>query len=152
MGAARLICADNVFLGTGSQSATWKGNGGGRWSAVIACFRTQKITTVVQEHVADPVPPPPKQRPALSLDFRALWCNRHNILGCNACIGNGWQFRQPNEPPLIAITAPSPPHSSMPQPNAVHRAASKALTGHVKPSQGSLYRNNRGTDNQRKIK
>src|SRR5208282_2995562 len=107
-GAAHLICADNVFMGTGSQSATWKGNGGGHWSAITACFRTQK-TTVVQERVDPSV---------VSL---------------------------PNvTPPILSSPTPqvSPPQQA-PYTAQVQTAASRALTGHVKPSQGALYRSNR---------
>lgn len=115
-GAARLICADNAFSGTGTQYATWMGNGGGQWSAVIACFRTQK-TTVVQECPAAP-------------SVTSL----------------------PNVPMPALPSAPALLQQTITHTAQVQKAASGALTGHVKPSQGALYRNNRGTDNQRKIK
>jgi len=65
-------------------------------------------------------------------------------------------------PEQPAAPRPTPPPPTMEQKMAsparkaqtaqVYRAASGALLGHVKPSQGALYRNNRGTDSRRKIK
>ena len=103
-------------------------------------------TGIPQPQSSLPVPLPVAPDPNVSR------CNRHNVLACGVCIEHGWQFHQSSEPSPRIIPTPqqvaSPPQTN-PQ---VQTAASRALTGHVKPSQGALYRSNRGTDNQRKIK
>jgi hypothetical protein len=109
-------------------------------------------------YISLPLPPVPlaSKKVLPSPDPKVSRCNRHNVLACAACISRGWQFRQPTDPPPAslpqspvvprAMPAPKPP-----QPNSqVQQAASRALTGPAKPSQGSLY-HGRNADNLRKL-
>ena len=118
-----------------------------------------KLIAPVLNLPTEPSPPLPLQppQPQPLPDPKVARCNRHNVSACSVCIAHGWQFRQSETSGPAHIgsdirasssqQAPTPP----PQPNPqIQTAASKALTGHVKPSQGALYRN-RNADNRRKI-
>jgi hypothetical protein len=141
-----------------------QGNGywGNIWKRAHRHGTTPKLICLKKDSREDvPSPPPPPPEPEPTPNSNVSRCNRHNIQACAACIKYGWQFRQPDDPAPAHIgsdihaAAPqqATPRPAPPQPNPqVQRAASRALTGPVKPSQGALYRNNRGTDNQRKIR
>jgi len=127
------------------------------WLTDLPGSRPSPIITVPPPAgIPQPTPPPPPPPPPTP-DVSIARCNRHNVLACSVCIAHGWPFRQPNDlAPARQIVSqqatPAPaPAPANPQ---VQTAASKALTGNMRPNpnQGALYRNNRGTDNQRKIK
>jgi hypothetical protein len=145
-------------------------NGNGYWGNIwkrahrhgivpkLVCLKKESRENNVPTPVPVLVVTPPTPKP---VDPSVSRCNRHNVYACSVCIARGWEFRQSNAPAPAhtdATVRAASPQQTTPAPRIVppnpqiQRAASRGLTGNVKPSQGGLYRNNRGTDNQRKIK